>query len=122
MVGTLAASERVGALTAAHVRTQVVGGKISGTKKPVADAADAQILITLAREDSGLGLFLVEAEQAEVTRTPLEMNDASRPAAKVVFDGANAECDGTRVPLLGLEGSPSSPECKLVNNNKNRKT
>ena len=91
VVGTLAAGERTGALTAAHVQTHVVGGKISGTKKPVTDAAQAQILITLAREDSGLGLFIVEAEQAEVTCTPLEMNDASRPAAKVVFNGASAE-------------------------------
>ena len=35
VVGTLAAGERTGALTAAHVQTHVVGGKISGTKKPV---------------------------------------------------------------------------------------
>ena len=44
------------------------------------------------------GVVYRRSRQAEVTCTPLEMNDASRPAAKVVFNGASAE------RLSGIDG------------------
>ena len=91
VVGTVASVESTGPLTPARVRASVAGGHLSGSKSPVADAAHADIIIVLARHADGFGLFLLEANTAGVTRTDLQMNDASRPASALAFSATPVE-------------------------------
>ena len=100
LIGTFARAERPGAVTPKSIRTGFKGGKLTGTKTPVADGMDARHAVILARagEDGGergLALALVDLEGAGVKRRALDSIDPSRKHAEIVFDGAAAECLGT---------------------------
>lgn len=91
VIGSLAAGEGAGPLTPARIQAEVVDGKLTGTKTPVNDGVQADIVIVVARAGSGLGLFVVETADEGVGRSELEMTDASRPAASLSFDAAAAD-------------------------------
>jgi acyl-CoA dehydrogenase len=91
IIGAFATAEGNGAVSPGWIKTRVSGGAMTGTKRPVTDAGEADLLIVAAHDENGFGLYLVETSDAGVSRTPLEMNDGSRPAATVVFDGAAAQ-------------------------------
>ena len=90
-IGTLALAEGVGRTTEATIKTQVSGGKLSGTKVPVADGDIADVAIVVARSGGGVELFIVDLNGPGVTRETLESIDPSRGQARLVFDGAPAE-------------------------------
>jgi len=90
-IGSLAASERPGGLSGDRIETTFAGGKVSGTKLPVADGDLADFSIVLAREGDGLSLVLVDLSGPGVERTRLESFDPSRPQARLVFADAPAE-------------------------------
>jgi acyl-CoA dehydrogenase len=92
VIGCLALAEGAGAPTSRAVRTRATGGRISGTKAPVADGDVADVAVVAARADGGdLSLFLVDLAVPGVTRTTLPTVDPTRSHARLVFDGAPAE-------------------------------
>ena len=90
-IGSFAASERPGSLSEKGIKTTFAGGKLNGTKLPVADGDIADFSIVLAREGDSLSLVLVDLAGAGVERTRLESFDPSRPQARLVFQDAPAE-------------------------------
>jgi alkylation response protein AidB-like acyl-CoA dehydrogenase len=79
------------------VEATVSGGKLTGKKSFVLEGMAANLLIVSAKGPDGVGLFLVKADDAGVSRTRLHLAD-SRGAANIEFKGAAAE------PLAGGEG------------------
>ncbi|MBX9698307.1 MAG: acyl-CoA/acyl-ACP dehydrogenase, partial [Acetobacteraceae bacterium] len=68
------------------VRAQVRGGRLSGTKWPVADGGIADRAVVAARDAEGeIGLFLVDLAGPGVTRTALESIDPARSQARLDF-------------------------------------
>ncbi|MEK8051190.1 acyl-CoA dehydrogenase family protein [Ideonella sp. DXS22W] len=100
VIATVAWAEKPGRLDAAQVAGCAVrGGKLSGTKQPVADGDIAQLLIVAARGEAdtagNYSLWLVQAAAAGITRTTLSSVDLTRSQARITFDGASAELLGT---------------------------
>lgn len=91
VVGAFAASEGTGPLVAGRTATRFEGGRLSGEKTPVSDGAEADLLLVLARGSNGLQLCLADASAAGLSREALSMTDATRPAARLTFDGVPAE-------------------------------
>lgn len=90
-IGTFGLAEAAGQNAAEAVRATVAGGKLSGTKTPVADGDVADVAVVAAREGVEVGLFLVDLNAGGVTRTALESFDMSRSQARLDFDGAACE-------------------------------
>jgi acyl-CoA dehydrogenase len=65
----------------------MAGGKLNGTKQPVADAGIAEIAVV----QIGAGLALVKLDQPGVTRTRLDSFDQLRPHYRIDFANAAAE-------------------------------
>ncbi|HZZ66751.1 MAG TPA: acyl-CoA dehydrogenase family protein [Phenylobacterium sp.] len=72
------------------VEATVSGGKLTGKKTFVLEGMAANVLIVSAKGPDGVGLFVVKADDAGVTRTRLHLAD-SRGAANIEFKGAAAE-------------------------------
>ena len=85
VIGCFAASEGPGPLVGAAV--QCIGGRISGTKFPVADAGIAHIAVVA----SGDALAIVELNQPGVTRTRLDSFDQLRAHYRIDFADAAAD-------------------------------
>jgi alkylation response protein AidB-like acyl-CoA dehydrogenase len=90
-IGTFALAEKPGQNAVEAIQATVSDGKLSGTKLPVADGDVANVAIVAAREDGGLGLFVVDLDASGIERTTLASFDPSRSQARVVFDGATCE-------------------------------
>ena len=97
LIGTFALAERPGSLDAASIRTRFEGGRLTGTKRPVADGEAAGLAVVAARSGAGVSLVLADLGAEGVRREALESLDASRPQAAIAFENAPAE-------LLGAEG------------------
>jgi alkylation response protein AidB-like acyl-CoA dehydrogenase len=91
LIGTLAVSEGAGVLSEARIIGKVAGGRLSGTKLPVADGMAAQRAVVLAQGDVGLGLYLVDLTGDGVARTSVSTIDPTRGSARISFDGAPVE-------------------------------
>ena len=91
LIGTLAISEGAGVLTDARIAAKVSGGKLSGTKLPVADGMAAARAVVLAKGEDGLSLYLVDLRGEGVTRQAVSNIDPTRGAASISFDGASVE-------------------------------
>ena len=72
------------------VEATVSGGKLTGKKTFVLEGMAANVLIVSAKGPDGVGLFVVKADDAGVSRTRLHLAD-SRGAANIEFKGAAAE-------------------------------
>ncbi len=90
-IGSFAFAEKPGQNSIEGVQAIVEGGKISGTKSPVADGDVAHFALVAAREDGALGLYLVDLGDSFVERTKLDSFDPSRSQARLVFDRAACE-------------------------------
>jgi alkylation response protein AidB-like acyl-CoA dehydrogenase len=71
--------------------------QISGTKAHVLDGHVADVVLVVARTESGLSLFWVAGDSEGLTRTPLATMDQTRTQAELRFDGVTAS-------LVGVEG------------------
>lgn len=85
-VATFAYAEGPGPVFATG--TKLEGGKLSGSKFPVADAGVADIAVVLV---AGSDLALVELDQPGVRRTKLDSFDQLRPHYRLDFDAATAD-------------------------------
>jgi len=90
-IGTFAFTEKPGQNAVVAVEANVTGGKLSGTKLPVADGEIANVAVVAAKEGGTLSLYLVDLSSDGVTRTSLDSFDMSRSQARIVFDGAACE-------------------------------
>jgi acyl-CoA dehydrogenase len=94
-IGTLALAEGPGNPNPTRIKASVSGGKLSGTKLPIADGGIAHFAVVAARAESGrIGLFLVDLTGPGVSRETLKTVDPTRDHAKLSFDGAPAELLG----------------------------
>ncbi|MDH3686286.1 MAG: acyl-CoA/acyl-ACP dehydrogenase [Myxococcales bacterium] len=93
-IGTFAFGEGAGDLDGSALRTELSGGKVSGTKLPVCDGDVAGLAIVLARDGDGSSLALVDLGGEGVSRTALKSIDPSRSLARVELAGAPAEVLG----------------------------
>jgi alkylation response protein AidB-like acyl-CoA dehydrogenase len=96
LTGTLALAEESGSwnvedVAAGAVRADGAGHwRVSGTKMFVVDGHSADLLLVVARADTGPALFAVDSGARGVTRTRLETLDPTRRLARVDLDGAPA--------------------------------
>lgn len=91
-IATLAYAERPGVLDATRCDTRLRAGRLYGTKSVVADGLSADLAVVVARDESGaVQCCLVELDQPAVRREALCCLDASKPHARLSFDGAEAE-------------------------------
>jgi alkylation response protein AidB-like acyl-CoA dehydrogenase len=64
-----------------------IGWVLTGTKRWVTDAMNADRFIVSAHSGDGVGLFVVEREAPEVTVSAMPSLDATRPLGEVVLEG-----------------------------------
>jgi alkylation response protein AidB-like acyl-CoA dehydrogenase len=103
LIGTFALAEGPGDLDGGALRTELAGGKLSGTKLPVPDGDVAGLAVVLARDGSGSSLALVDLEADGVTRAGVGSIDPSRSLARIEFAGAAAQSLGE--PGRGAEAA-----------------
>lgn len=93
-IGALAHTELSQAKRPQALQTFVEDGRLHGEKHVVADALIAGSFLVLAREGRGAGsisLFLADANEGRIARTPVDTIDPTRGYGRVRFDGASAE-------------------------------
>ncbi len=107
VIGCLALAEQPGRATPARIAAQVVDGRLSGSKWPVADGDIAQLAVVAARGQGdgpqALSLWLVDLTGPGVVREALPGIDPTRSQARINFDQAPAErlgAAGAGWPLL----------------------
>jgi alkylation response protein AidB-like acyl-CoA dehydrogenase len=95
-VGTLALAEKSGSWSLDAVTTTASPNpsgrtRITGTKMYVVDGGHADLFVVSARTLGGLvGLYAVDADSPEISVTPLQTLDMTRPQALVEFRSAPA--------------------------------
>ena len=113
LVPALASGQRIGALAVTSGAGAFVPGEgvraagagagvtLQGSTGPVLDGAAADVLVVYAAGPDGPALYLVRADAAGVTRTPLRSIDPTRRFARVDLAGAAAQrLDGDPGPAL----------------------
>ncbi|HEX7037922.1 MAG TPA: acyl-CoA dehydrogenase family protein [Pseudomonadales bacterium] len=89
--GALAVVETREQTTPESIATRYAGGKLEGRKLIVPDGGLADVLVVLARDDAGLGMYLVDAGAGGVERENVPSIDPTRNTAAITFTGAAAE-------------------------------
>ena len=93
LTATFALTEKPGGVDLVATATRAVsdgaGWALSGTKMFVVDGATAGLVLVVARDDAGLGLFALE-EGTGLTRTALRTLDLTRRLARLDLDRAPA--------------------------------
>ena len=91
-LGCLAVIEESGQTIRHAPQSRFIGGKISGTKSAITDGGVADFAIVSAlNEQSEYSLFIVDLNQAGVTKTITNSLDPSRPCADLTFKDVGAE-------------------------------
>lgn len=90
-IGTLALVEKPGAIHPSAIDAVFRGGRLDGTKQPVADGDIADFAVVAAREGQCISLFLVDLSQDAIERRVVGTIDPLRSHARVSFTGARAE-------------------------------
>lgn len=90
-IGTFAYAEGPAGWSADAVAATIAGGRLTGSKTPVADAGVASIAVVLAKSAGRLSLAVVSLDQPGVTRTRLTSFDQLR--AHYTLDFKDAEAD-----------------------------
>jgi alkylation response protein AidB-like acyl-CoA dehydrogenase len=112
---TVAVAEATGGWDPADIQctatTSGDGWTLHGSKKYVAHAVGASLLVVAARADDGVALFAVEAGAAGLTIHPVEAFDRTRHLAQVDLDATPARRIGADVTgLLQLAAVLSAAE------------
>ena len=92
-IGCFALAEGPQVATPGNLTTRADGGRVTGTKIPVADGDVADFAVVLAGETDGrrASLFLVDLQGAGITRAPVTTVDPTRSHARIAFERAAAE-------------------------------
>lgn len=95
LIGCVAFSEKAGKACFEHPNTQVVGGRLSGTKIAVLDGDVAGLAVVSASdeaaEEGATSLYLVELDQPGVARETLKTIDPTRSQGRITFENVPAE-------------------------------
>jgi alkylation response protein AidB-like acyl-CoA dehydrogenase len=94
-IGTLALAEGPGEPGIDNIACTVSGGRVTGRKVPVPDAATADYAIVAARDEHGVSLYIASLEQPAAAVTPVATVDPSRAFYTIEFTGADVEPLGT---------------------------
>lgn len=89
-IGTAAFTEGPGETLPRSPKCRYDSGRLCGSKMPVADGAIADLVVVLAADGSGTGLYLVARSAPGVHRQRLPGIDPARGIARLQFDGAPA--------------------------------
>ncbi len=90
LIGCFAMDEGIGNPSAAGIHARVVGGRLSGSKWPVADGGIADFAVVVAVDEHRQpGLFL--ADLKDVPRRNLKTLDPTRNQARLDFNGTPAQ-------------------------------
>ena len=99
LIGTFALAEGSGQPEPRNVRMSAAGGRLSGSKWPVADGGIADAAVVVARDETGdIALYLADLHATGVTRRDLTTVDPSRNHARIDFANAAAERLGSGAP------------------------
>jgi alkylation response protein AidB-like acyl-CoA dehydrogenase len=90
-VGCFAQSEGLSDGSGYMQKAKVANGKLSGSKKPVADGMCADFAIVRAQGDNGEGLYIVDLAAAGVGRTSVKTVEGLREHATITFENAPAD-------------------------------
>ncbi len=90
-IGTLALAEGPGTVSSKRLSVRYTNGKLTGEKLPVIDGMAADKAIVLAMGEAGPVLVIADLTAIGVSRQFVPTLDPTRGAARVVFDGAEAE-------------------------------
>jgi len=108
LTATLAVSEESGLWNLNAVATTATRSgdrwTLTGTKMFVVNGHTVDLILVVARDDAGLGLFAVEGDAPGVTRTKLDTVDLTRDLARVELSAVPATRigeDGDATELLG---------------------
>ena len=97
IVVAYAATEEGGRPDGEHMRTSAVardgGWTIDGAKRYVIDGHTADLLVVAAQTADGIGMFVVDANAAGVSRTPLPTMDETRKQADITFSEVHVSDD-----------------------------
>lgn len=102
LVATLAITESSARWDANGIRMSACprgdAAVLEGTKEFVTDGASAGLILVVARQDDGFGVFAVDAASPGMSRETLPVLDPTRPLARIHFDAVEAEAIG---PVAG---------------------
>ncbi|MGV0871298.1 acyl-CoA dehydrogenase family protein [Mycolicibacterium sp. XJ879] len=108
LTATIAFLERVTGWNAGDVQTTATPSDghwvLRGRKHYVVDGASAQLILVVARTQSGISLFAVDRGEPGIHFRQTETLDMTRKQATVEFDGVRARLvggEGAAEPLLG---------------------
>ncbi|MFM7140396.1 MAG: acyl-CoA dehydrogenase family protein, partial [Alphaproteobacteria bacterium] len=90
-IGTFALGEADGAWAPESVAAEVKGGRLSGKKVLVPNGAVADVIVVVARDEKGPGLFLAERAASCVTAADYVGVDMTRRLSHLAFDGTPVE-------------------------------
>ena len=94
-IGCYAMAEGPKPITPTNLAATVSGGRLRGTKLPVADGDVADVAVVLAQsEGGGASLYLVDLHDDGVTTTVVNTLDPTRSHAEITFDGVPVEVLG----------------------------
>jgi alkylation response protein AidB-like acyl-CoA dehydrogenase len=94
-IATVAVTEGPGRWAEADVATSAArehdGWRLTGVKTFVPDGASADLILAVARDEDGPGLYAVSADAPGVTRSGRPTMDQTRKQATIELDGAPAQ-------------------------------
>ncbi len=91
LIGCLALSEGSGSPGPGGIHARVVGGRLTGSKWPVADGGIADIAVVVACDEHRQpGMFLVDLHD-DVRRRDLQTLDPTRNHARLSFEGTSVQ-------------------------------
>jgi len=102
-IATLAAFEHAHDLDRVDATADPVGNgwNLSGVKRYVTDAPNADVFVVVADTGTGIGLFMVDRSATGVSATATPSLDATRPLGELTLKGVAVDADAY------LGGSPS---------------
>ena len=107
-IATLAFTEPNGRWDADGIEMRASGKyRLDGVKSFVLDGHTADLIVVMARGDSGLSFFTVPGDAPGLTRRALKVLDPTRKQALLTFRGVEAE-------LLGEEGGGAEPFARTM--------
>ncbi len=90
VITTVAIGEEGGRWEGSELQSEVRDGKLDGAKPMVPYAGVAQIILVAARDEDGVGLWLVERDGPGVETTALQVNDLTRRLDALALTGVEA--------------------------------
>jgi alkylation response protein AidB-like acyl-CoA dehydrogenase len=101
-IATLAWVEDSGRWDADGVTLNAIKGTLDGHKSFVLDGHTADLIVVLARSETGLSFYTVAGTATGLERRALKTMDWTRKQSRLTFKGVKAE-------LLGTEGAAAEP-------------